>query len=283
LDLRGTQDRRMTVSHELHAFVRSATGGFLDLVVPAPCAGCSTPGHWLCAACAGALVKHPATPVRQRPAPPGLPCVYSGSIYGGSIRNLIVAHKEHGCLPLSGPLGGHLAGAVGALLTASEWQSERDDRGTPSRPPVTLVPVPSSRSAVRRRGHDAIRRTARAAAARMGPKARLVPALAQARAVADQAELGIVEREANLRGALTVPRRHARAIGEGPVVVVDDVMTTGATLVEAHRALREAGAWVLGAAVLAATARSSGGLSPSVRVHPGAAGGAPLAAVPTLD
>jgi predicted amidophosphoribosyltransferase len=82
-----------------------------------------------------------------------------------------------------------------------------------------------------------------------------VPATAQrlllpARAVADQAGLTSAQRAAYLRGAL-------RAVGAPglPVVVVDDVVTTGATLVEAARALGAQGHQVLGAAVVAATSR----------------------------
>jgi len=276
--------------------VRALAEGFLDLVLPAPCAGCHTPGHWLCRDCADGLSHDVPRPVGGRFAPSGLPVVYATSVYapGNSVSNLIVAHKEHGCLPLAGPLGELLACSVIALLSASGWSVESSGRsrlhvgrrrpGARAGPlgirdPVTLVPVPSSRAAIRKRGHDAIRRTARAARPQISASVRVVPALEQARAVADQAELGVAERAANLSGALDVPARRARSLGETPVVIVDDVMTTGATLVEAHRALRAAGAWVLGAAVLAATPRSSTDSS----VHSGLIDPWALAAARTLD
>jgi predicted amidophosphoribosyltransferase len=68
--------------------------------------------------------------------------------------------------------------------------------------------------------------------------------------VADQSGLGASRRAENLAGSLrAVPSRTSR------VVVVDDLVTTGATLVEATRALGAGGHDVVGAAVLGATAR----------------------------
>jgi predicted amidophosphoribosyltransferase len=70
--------------------------------------------------------------------------------------------------------------------------------------------------------------------------------------VQDSAGLRIDERRANLAGAMAArPAPNAC----GPVVVVDDIVTTGATLAEAIRALRCAGWPVTGAAVVAATPR----------------------------
>ncbi|MFI8786486.1 ComF family protein [Streptomyces sp. NPDC055105] len=110
--------------------------------------------------------------------------------------------------------------------------------------PLLLVPVPSARKAVRARGHDPARRIAYAAAAelrREGVPARVLAALRQRRAVADQAGLDSRRRLANLAGALEVPAG-ARALlaSGGRIVLVDDVMTTGASLAEAARAMRAA-------------------------------------------
>lgn len=77
--------------------------------------------------------------------------------------------------------------------------------------------------------------------------------LTQVRRVADQAGLPGAERAANLAGALRVSR--PAAVLRRRVVVVDDVITTGASLAEAARALEEAGAQVLAAATVAATPR----------------------------
>jgi predicted amidophosphoribosyltransferase len=228
----------------------------LDLVLPRDCAGCRAPGVGLCRACAAALHAGPRR-TRPTPCPPGLPPLTAAAAYDGPVRALLLAHKEHGRLLLVRPLGAALAGAV-ALLAPP--------------PGAVLVPVPSSPAAVRARGHDHARRLAREAARRSGLRAR--PVLVPQRAVADQAGLDAAGRAANLAGALVVRHRL-----EGvDVVLVDDVVTTGATLAEAARALRAAGARVHGAAVVAATLRRSG--RPAGRSSPDRATPCPGAAPP---
>ncbi|MET7686182.1 ComF family protein [Streptomyces sp. NPDC005423] len=109
--------------------------------------------------------------------------------------------------------------------------------------PLLLVPVPSAPGVVRARGHDPARRIAFAAAGelrRTGTPARVVAVLRQGRAVADQSRLGSRERLDNLAGALQVLPGGAQLLAAGVVVLVDDLMTTGASLTEAARAVREA-------------------------------------------
>jgi len=77
------------------------------------------------------------------------------------------------------------------------------------------------------------------------------PCLVQSRPVADQAGLGARARQQNLAGAF----RLRRPITAGAVVIVDDLVTTGSSITEAARVLREAGIPVLGAATVAATVR----------------------------
>nr|BFD84479.1 ComF family protein [Streptomyces sp. Xyl84] len=205
---------------------------FTDLVLPAECGGCGRPRTVLCPRCRAVLGGAAPRRVRPVPEPPGLPAVHAAARYADEVRAALLAHKERGALALAGPLGTALAGAVRAGLPHEG-----------SAGPVLLVPVPSARGAVRARGHDPVRRMALAAAGelrRSGLPARALAVLRQRRAVADQSTLGSRQRLENLAGALQVAAGGARLLREGPVVLVDDLMTTGASLAEAARAVRSA-------------------------------------------
>ncbi|WP_405780291.1 ComF family protein [Streptomyces sp. NBC_00859] len=225
-----------------------------DVVLPSACGGCGRPRTALCTECTEALLGGPARRVRPVPEPPGLPPVWAAAVYEDAVRAVLLAHKERGALGLAGALGGALAEAVRAVSRRGAGSGE-----------LLLVPVPSSRGAVRSRGHDAGRRIACAAAAelrRSGTRARMLGVLRQRRAVADQAGLDAPQRLANLSGALEVAPAGVRLLDGGRVVFVDDLMTTGASLVEAARAVRAAvrkpaGAVEPVAAVIAAPPLSS--------------------------
>ncbi|MCT9087256.1 phosphoribosyltransferase family protein [Streptomyces sp. ASQP_92] len=207
---------------------------FSGLVLPTACGGCGRQRTALCEGCRAALTGAPARRVRPVPTPAGLPPVYAAARYEDAVRAVLLGHKERGALGLAGVLGQALAGAARAAAGSASGV----------RGPLLLVPVPSSRRAVRARGHDAIRRMALAAAAelrRTGTDARVAAVLRQRRTVADQAGLSAPQRLANLSGALVVAGGGARLLAGGHVVVVDDLMTTGASLVEAARAIRAAG------------------------------------------
>ncbi|MFD5336241.1 ComF family protein [Streptomyces hawaiiensis] len=213
-----------------------------DLVLPGECGGCGMPRTVLCARCRAVLSGGAVHRVRPVPEPPGLPLVHAAARYADEVRATLLAHKERGALALAGPLGVALAGAVRAGLQGAWAPAEAGvawSRGGGA--PVLLVPVPSGRRAVRARGHDPARRIALAAAGelrRRGFPARVVGVLRQRRAVADQSGLNSRQRLDNLAGALAVARGGARLLCGGPVVLVDDVMTTGASLAEAARAVR---------------------------------------------
>ncbi len=226
----------------------SVISGLLDLFAGTRCAGCGLQGTMLCADCLAEL-SQPARPAVPTPCPAGFPPTWTVSTYDAVAQAAVLAHKEHGRLALARPLGGALAGAVRAAVVESRAGPEVS---------VAIVPVPSRRSVTRRRGHDPLLRVARVAGRvlrREGLAVSVAPVLRQARRVADQAGLDRSARSANLAGSLRVPPGLRPLLAGLAVVVVDDVVTTGATLVEAARALSVTGRPVLGAATIAATAR----------------------------
>lgn len=230
-----------------------------DLLLGGRCAACQQPGSVLCRGCRAALPREALLargPNRPQPCPGGFPPTWSVGGYEGPLRSVLLAHKEHGQQALARPLGELLALAADGLLGPVD-PAEREVG------PVVLVPVPSRPSAVRSRGRDPTDVLVRAGARVLRAQGREVVVarlLATRAGLLDQAGLGIEDRASNLRGSMRVrpaalralARRTARVAG---VVVCDDVVTTGATLVEAARALGAVGLPVGGAATVAATRR----------------------------
>ena len=156
---------------------------------------------------------------------------------------MIRALKEDGRTGLARALAPALRAAVDA---AAERAGSGIRPGADDAMRVVVVPVPTSRAAYRRRGFRVVDLVAKRAAV---PVARL---LRPARVTADQRGLTRDARQRNVAGSM----RATDAAGcRVLVLVLDDVATTGATLAEAARALRAAGAEVVGAAVIAATPR----------------------------
>lgn len=225
----------------------------LDLLLPAECISCRRPGASWCARCLSALrgaafAGGPAE-VSPEPRPPGLPVVLAWGAYLDPLRTAIAQWKDADRRDVAPVLAGLLASAVDRAVDAAGWRGR----------PVVLVPVPSSRSAARRRGDLPLVDVAARAAQRLGrdgssaPVTMPVRALAHVRRVADQAGLGTAGRFGNLRGSMHVPSRWTPVVRGRRCLVVDDVMTTGSTLAEAARALRVAGAADVRAATIAAT------------------------------
>jgi predicted amidophosphoribosyltransferase len=166
-----------------------------------------------------------------------------------------VAFKDGDRRDLRTVLAPMLSDAVGAALTTEPRVRAVLACGNG---PVFVVPVPSSPKAVRRRGDaplELLTRAAVAQTARSEHEVTVSPALRLCRRVADQAGLDHRQRAANLERAMEVHPRWRASVKGVTCLLTDDVVTTGATLAEASRALRAGGAVHIVAATVAATQR----------------------------
>lgn len=206
----------------------------LDLVLSLECGGCGAPSTRWCHGCAAALRVQPDEPHLVSPRmDPGVP-VFSLGRYAGARGRAIVAMKEHGRRDLTAPLARALALGIHQLI---RWGIVET--------PMMVVPAPTRRAAARRRGGDPVTRIASTATCG-NPNIGVVSALRTAGTVRDSVGLNSAARERNLAGRI----RLIRPV-HGDVLLVDDILTTGATACESVRMLRSSGARVMGVLTVA--------------------------------
>lgn len=222
----------------------------LALLWPTACVGCGLPDRDCCLPCLVELQRdapllHPAI---------GVPCVVRGP-YDGPLRALLVALKHEGRTGFSRELGPELRRPLLAALALCRGPA----------PPV-IVAAPSRRARVRQRGYrhlDLLLNTAMRGGRRPGDRegdsghriaALRVRALRPTRGRTGQVGLGPSDRARN--AARVAVRRSARAVLRGrEVILVDDVITTGATVLAAGGALEQAGARVVAVVALCVAER----------------------------
>jgi ComF family protein len=219
---------------------------WLDLLLPRACFRCRRPRHdddALCRACLGAI----AAP--DLPSLPGLDACAAGAAYDGEVEAWVLAFKiGHGfALPDPGP-----EAMLGALLA-------RAAGGVPGPAPDLVVPVPLHPRRLRRRGFNPAGVLARDLARRAGAACDPV-ALVRTRDTPPQKGLDARARRRNVAGAFALRRRRG---APARVWLVDDVVTTGATLASAACALRAGGAETVVGLCAAATPRVADGTRPS--------------------
>ncbi|MFE3112818.1 ComF family protein [Kitasatospora indigofera] len=273
----------------------------LGLLLPAPCAGCGVGRIPLCPSCRAALAT-------ARPGATAFTSVHAAVPYAGQVRRLLLAHKERGALPLAGPLGEALAAAVrsalgpdgaGCPVLLVPVPSTRGSVRARGHDPTLRLARAAARS---------LRRDGRAAA--VAPVLRHTRRVADQSGLSAEARMrnldGALCVPARLAGRLApcrptnghpVPgqRTTGQAVPGGPttgqavpgrpredapwtgrpaagcrLVLVDDLVTTGASLGEAARALARAGAPPSAAATVAAA-----GLRRTGAARPAASGAGP--------
>ncbi|KZF12779.1 MAG: ComF family protein [Rhodococcus sp. (in: high G+C Gram-positive bacteria)] len=229
--------------------------GMLDLALPRECGGCDVVGTSWCGRCDDELSRAPLS-LRPR-VDPGVPCWALGP-YSGPRRGAVLALKERNRHDLARPLGVALAAAVRTLRMLGHIDPPELGR-------LVLVPAPTRVRAARSRGGDPVRRFASAAAESLEPELVSVPSvLRMGRGVRDSVGLGAAARAENVAGHVQFvrPSRRRRepngdagyvsAASEPTVLLVDDVLTTGATASESVCVLAEFGIRVDGVVVIAA-------------------------------
>jgi ComF family protein len=222
----------VTLLGDSRALLGTVAGRALDLVLPATCAGCRREGPALCREC------EPALDVRLHAAPGtpvGLPADLPAPLvqlewcapFSGVTRRALHALKYDGERRLAPQLGAAAARRWGRAGAGGD----------------VLVPVPASPDRVRDRGYDQAALLATEAGRRL--RLPVSHAVERTRATTAQFDLDRAGRAANLGGAFRVVEARRAEVAGRWVVLVDDVVTTGATLAACATALVDAGAAVV--------------------------------------
>lgn len=185
-------------------------GEVVELVLPRRCAGCGAPGYLLCPTCRTVLAAPP-----RRVFPPTSPHVpvFALGAYDGAHRSVVLAMKERSNLAVRRHVGAVLEAALDFLEARGEIPYS-----------CVLVPAPTRPSAARARGGDPVQAICDATSRTVWPLL-----LLDARA-ADQSKLDAAARRANLAGAVRLRTPPPLSGPSARCIVVDDVVTTGATL-----------------------------------------------------
>lgn len=202
-----------------------------ELLFPARCVACGELGLSLCSLCRKNWNPHPYITNIGRDSATKL-TVISSVIYSTVAQKIILGAKESHLRQCDQLVSEAVTHALQRFLNHSSVDY--------------LIPIPSRKGAVRQRGREFV-----AEIAEDGSRIFNIPIatpLIHNRRVRDQSGLHLQERWNNVEGAFVVEREHGL---HGNVLLIDDLVTTGATLCEAARALRYAGIKVIGAVTAA--------------------------------
>ena len=209
--------------------LRQAATRALDAALPADCVGCGAEGPPICTRCAPALDARLSSPAGVAIGLPGdvpepLLQLEWCAPFHGVVRSALHAIKYGGEQRVAEPLGQAVARRWAAVGVGAQL----------------VMNVPVHRDRERQRGYDQAALIARHAADQV--RLPLAPVLTRTRATTAQFDLDRQDRATNVRDAFVVDPRHGVAVRGRWVLLVDDVVTTGATLAACAAALEAAGA-----------------------------------------
>ncbi|MFT4186010.1 MAG: phosphoribosyltransferase family protein [Micrococcaceae bacterium] len=213
----------------------------MEIFFPDYCAMCKKLGEKWCATCKAQFLDYrPALSIEDRVPFP----LWYYADYSAGFDTLIKSYKSAGRTDLVPFLSVALARTIEAIIAKSALQK------------IILVPMPSTKHRVKTRGYDHISLVAKAATKliqNFDERVVFVPALKQSNKTA-QASVNANNRKWNVHHTMWVStgkERELKHLPNAQIILIDDICTTGATLIEGARALKSVGISVSGAAVLA--------------------------------
>jgi competence protein ComFC len=227
---------------QIKAGAASAGEWLVDLIYPKRCATCEERGRWVCDACFA------LTPLFDR-----VFCPRCGDPPASGRCRCATLPDGLDRMRSAGPFAGWLRDSIHAFKFEEEWA--RADHLAALMVPVVellgpvdvIVPIPLHPSRLRERGYNQSALLARRVAASLDRE--FSDGVARTRATQQQALLDAAARATNVAGAFAV--RDASAFNGRHVLLIDDVLTTGATLSECAAAIRIAGAISVSAVTIA--------------------------------
>ena len=196
------------------------------LLFPTRCFGCRELGYSICSKCRKLWNPHLYQSQLVNLA------VYSAIPYSPVAKNILLAAKEQSIKSADQLVRCAMKASLQELFQKYPY--------------CALVPIPSRAASNRRRGREFIKEIAISVAKELGVG--VLPALEHKRAIRDQSKLDVASRRENLAMALKIKPQFLGNYSSENVVILDDLITTGATINEANRALTKAGFKVQAAA-----------------------------------
>ena len=197
-----------------------------EILFPTRCFGCRALGPNICSQCRVLWNPHLYRSTLDSMH------VYSAVLYSPVAKRIILSAKENGIKAADDLIINALSHSLHLLLRDFELG--------------ILVPAPSRKSSNRKRGRDFLSEITHTIA--QSESLECMDLLIHTRKIKDQSELNAHERSENIYQALAIDRNKLPALGvDTDVILVDDLITTGATLLEARRALEVRGIRVIAA------------------------------------